>query len=280
MGRFTREDSYRGELDDPQSQNVYIYVMNNPLRYTDPTGHISSDVFNYDNIFEGIWNEEVVKPVKAAFDKVTSFIPSSAETKASKTKGTKGNNTQVETLQTLLKDEGISLNGYKLNSKLPENLDKVNVVAVESMEITRKKAILLEGKFVHAQTQILKESKNNPLTITINKNNLQISYSEYGIKLSNNIGGRFLNPEMSFKISHDKNNGIVENNGINLSNLGYFNGVSTRNGNYVVLDSFTIGMRNDRILEAVSIYGGYRVGKFINNSIPGYYQSPGMGIVY
>ncbi|TDX53268.1 RHS repeat-associated core domain-containing protein [Orenia marismortui] len=39
IGRFTREDSYRGELDDPQSQNVYIYVMNNPLVYIDPDGH-------------------------------------------------------------------------------------------------------------------------------------------------------------------------------------------------------------------------------------------------
>ncbi|WP_083900098.1 glycohydrolase toxin TNT-related protein [Orenia marismortui] len=43
IGRFTREDTYKGELDDPQSQNVYIYVLANPLRYIDPTGH---------------WNEE------------------------------------------------------------------------------------------------------------------------------------------------------------------------------------------------------------------------------
>ena len=43
IGRFIREDSYDGELDNPQSQNIYIYVMNNPLKYVDPTGH---------------WNEE------------------------------------------------------------------------------------------------------------------------------------------------------------------------------------------------------------------------------
>ncbi|MFW6016292.1 MAG: hypothetical protein ACOCRK_07620, partial [bacterium] len=36
---FITEDSYRGELVDPQSQNVYIYVMNNPIKYVDPTGH-------------------------------------------------------------------------------------------------------------------------------------------------------------------------------------------------------------------------------------------------
>ena len=39
IGRFITEDSYRGELNNPQSQNLYIYVMNNPLRYVDPSGH-------------------------------------------------------------------------------------------------------------------------------------------------------------------------------------------------------------------------------------------------
>ncbi|OCL26025.1 hypothetical protein U472_08355 [Orenia metallireducens] len=36
IGRFTREDTYRGRLDNPQSQNV----MNSPLKYIDPSGHI------------------------------------------------------------------------------------------------------------------------------------------------------------------------------------------------------------------------------------------------
>ncbi|OCL26008.1 hypothetical protein U472_08250 [Orenia metallireducens] len=39
IGRFITEDSYRGELDNPQSQNVYIYVTQNPLKYVDPTGN-------------------------------------------------------------------------------------------------------------------------------------------------------------------------------------------------------------------------------------------------
>ncbi len=43
IGRFTREDTYRGELDQPQSQHLYVYVMNNPLRYIDPTGHTPND---------------------------------------------------------------------------------------------------------------------------------------------------------------------------------------------------------------------------------------------
>ena len=39
IGRFITEDSYPGEITNPQTQNLYIYVVNNPLRYIDPTGH-------------------------------------------------------------------------------------------------------------------------------------------------------------------------------------------------------------------------------------------------
>ncbi|MBH5320960.1 hypothetical protein I6N90_24550, partial [Paenibacillus sp. GSMTC-2017] len=39
MGRFINEDTYEGEPGNPLSQNLYTYVHNNPLIYTDPTGH-------------------------------------------------------------------------------------------------------------------------------------------------------------------------------------------------------------------------------------------------
>jgi RHS repeat-associated protein len=38
QGRFTSPDPLGGNLADPQSLNRYTYVLNNPLRYTDPTG--------------------------------------------------------------------------------------------------------------------------------------------------------------------------------------------------------------------------------------------------
>ncbi|MGT2911558.1 DNRLRE domain-containing protein [Streptococcus cameli] len=38
-GTFLTEDSYQGELTDPLSQNRYSYVHNNPVNYTDPSGH-------------------------------------------------------------------------------------------------------------------------------------------------------------------------------------------------------------------------------------------------
>ena len=39
-GRFVTEDSYNGTMADPMSQNRYVYAGDDPMRYTDPTGHV------------------------------------------------------------------------------------------------------------------------------------------------------------------------------------------------------------------------------------------------
>ncbi|WP_252863231.1 RHS repeat-associated core domain-containing protein [Paenibacillus riograndensis] len=39
IGRFISEDTYEGDINNPQTLNLYTYVHNNPLFYTDPTGH-------------------------------------------------------------------------------------------------------------------------------------------------------------------------------------------------------------------------------------------------
>ncbi len=41
IGRFITEDSYRGQANDPLSLNLYTYAQNNPVYYTDPSGHIA-----------------------------------------------------------------------------------------------------------------------------------------------------------------------------------------------------------------------------------------------
>jgi RHS repeat-associated protein len=42
LGRFTQPDTLVPEPGNPQALNRYAYVYNNPLRYTDPTGHYIS----------------------------------------------------------------------------------------------------------------------------------------------------------------------------------------------------------------------------------------------
>ena len=41
LGRFTTEDSYWGEDNNPLSLNLYTYCQNDPIQYVDPTGHLS-----------------------------------------------------------------------------------------------------------------------------------------------------------------------------------------------------------------------------------------------
>ena len=41
QGRFTSADTFGGSIPSPQTLNLYSYVQNNPLAFTDPTGHRS-----------------------------------------------------------------------------------------------------------------------------------------------------------------------------------------------------------------------------------------------
>ncbi len=53
--RWTRPDSYNGsyDLSNPQSMNRYVYAMNNPLAFTDPSG-LDDEDGNEDVIFTTI----------------------------------------------------------------------------------------------------------------------------------------------------------------------------------------------------------------------------------
>ncbi|WP_052702762.1 RHS repeat-associated core domain-containing protein [Paenibacillus beijingensis] len=46
IGRFIGEDTYEGQIRNPLSLNMYTYVSNNPLIYSDPTGNWCSATVN------------------------------------------------------------------------------------------------------------------------------------------------------------------------------------------------------------------------------------------
>ncbi|WP_290773297.1 DNRLRE domain-containing protein [Anaerofustis sp.] len=45
-GRFITMDTYRGELEEPLSLHLYAYCANDPINYTDPSGHSSRPAKN------------------------------------------------------------------------------------------------------------------------------------------------------------------------------------------------------------------------------------------
>ncbi len=49
VGRFMNEDTWKGTLSNPQTQNKYAYVLNNPVNYTDPSGNVPEWVKNRSN---------------------------------------------------------------------------------------------------------------------------------------------------------------------------------------------------------------------------------------
>jgi uncharacterized protein RhaS with RHS repeats len=60
LGRFIQPDTVIPDLSNPQSYNRYSYVLNNPLRYTDPSGHQTTPAeAEPEREFEGEINREI-----------------------------------------------------------------------------------------------------------------------------------------------------------------------------------------------------------------------------
>ncbi|WP_343349039.1 RHS repeat-associated core domain-containing protein [Terrisporobacter petrolearius] len=45
-GRFITRDTYRGEINEPDTLHLYAYCANNPINYVDPSGHLRKTIFN------------------------------------------------------------------------------------------------------------------------------------------------------------------------------------------------------------------------------------------
>jgi len=64
-GRFTTKDPFPGLMLLPPTQHAYIYVVNDPLRYTDPTGNITQEeTQNADLIVQQVSNYFGIEIVK------------------------------------------------------------------------------------------------------------------------------------------------------------------------------------------------------------------------
>ncbi|MBI5123086.1 hypothetical protein HZA75_04485 [Candidatus Roizmanbacteria bacterium] len=69
--RFTQPDTYTSNIYNPQDLNVYSYVLNNPLRYTDPTGHVG-EILAYNNSLNRYYN----KPNATTYNNVLNTVSS------------------------------------------------------------------------------------------------------------------------------------------------------------------------------------------------------------
>ena len=58
IGRFLTRDTWEGNYKRPQSLNRYVYCMNNPLRYADPTGNRLTGDSEMDAILNSLKNGE------------------------------------------------------------------------------------------------------------------------------------------------------------------------------------------------------------------------------
>ncbi|GFP75392.1 DUF6531 domain-containing protein [Clostridium fungisolvens] len=52
IGRFISEDTYKGTISKTSTLNRYVYGLNNPLKYIDPTGHIPESTNPLDDLYD------------------------------------------------------------------------------------------------------------------------------------------------------------------------------------------------------------------------------------
>ncbi len=81
VGHFLSADSIVPDPANPQSLNRYAYVLNNPLKYTDPSGHCAEDDegcwqladtlrWTYGIFIEGVWSVDELNYLLEALNKI------------------------------------------------------------------------------------------------------------------------------------------------------------------------------------------------------------------
>ena len=77
VGRFTSQDSFLGQVDDPPSLHRYFYANANPGRFIDPTGHSARDAWEWTKGFFGTAFTQTGRVAEAA---VTTVVDAVVET--------------------------------------------------------------------------------------------------------------------------------------------------------------------------------------------------------
>jgi RHS repeat-associated protein len=131
-GRFLQEDSYSGDIKDPLSLNLYVYVNNNPMTYDDPNGHwpsfINNIVSTVSSAASSAWS--YVKEKASDFYSWGSSAISSAENYISNkvdyvaSKASSAYNWGKEVVSDIGKTYNTAKTAYKVSKYLYENVVK------------------------------------------------------------------------------------------------------------------------------------------------------------
>ena len=73
LARFISADTIVANAGDPQSWNRYAYVLGNPLRYTDPSGHCIAPVYDGFGEFYGDYDVTRDDPLDCTTDEYDAF---------------------------------------------------------------------------------------------------------------------------------------------------------------------------------------------------------------
>jgi RHS repeat-associated protein len=119
VGRFISPDTIIPNPADPQSWNRFSYTNNNPLRYTDPTGHwleSAWDAFNVglgiasfvDNLSQGNYGWAAVDAVGVVVDAAALITPIVPGGVGSLIKGVRGVDAVVDVVQAVNRVENVA----------------------------------------------------------------------------------------------------------------------------------------------------------------------------
>ena len=133
IGRFITKDSFGGYIYVPQSMNGYLYCMNNPQKYIDPTGNLGVTPTDINGIMRGIsilgaiLGGIISTVVPAAGEFFTGVLnpnpnPDITNDLLSEITGGVIVDANIEDLDTYLDESGLV---YSSNGKYDETVDKL-----------------------------------------------------------------------------------------------------------------------------------------------------------